>query len=130
MSVAGVTARCWILALFIRDDGERFLLGDGMYEFAEKQQHFQANEFANDVVEVQGNDGSLLAGQVRRSTAQAFDGYVGRKRGAISSAFSAKIITTKLSTYFQMVLPLNAREAILSTLPKYKKFVKFIHNIT
>ena len=72
-----ITTKCWILALFIRDDGERFLLGDGMYDFVDSQQHFQANEFANDVVEVQGNDGQLLAGQVRRSTPQSFDGYIG-----------------------------------------------------
>lgn len=77
MSVAGVTPKCFILALFKRDDGERFLLGDGAYQFAEKQQHFTANTFENDVVNVQGNDGSLLAGQVRRASNQDFDGYVG-----------------------------------------------------
>lgn len=77
MNLKDITAKCWIKALFIRSDGERFLLGDGMYDFLERQQHFNANEFANDVVDVQGNDGSLLAGQVRRATAQSFDGYVG-----------------------------------------------------
>lgn len=76
MAISGVTSKCYILALFIRDDGERFLLGDGKYEFVENQLHFEANTIANDVVEVQGNDGYLLAGQVRRSGTQNFDGYV------------------------------------------------------
>lgn len=77
MSIANITAKCWILALFIRDDGERFLLGDGAYDFKESQQHFSANEFVNDTVDVQGNDGILLAGQVRRASSQVFDGYIG-----------------------------------------------------
>lgn len=77
MSIANITAKCWILALFIRDDGERFLLGDGAYDFKDSQQHFSANEMVNDVVDVQGNDGVLLAGQVRRAGSQAFDGYIG-----------------------------------------------------
>lgn len=77
MAIKDITSKCWILALFIRDDGERFLLGDGNYEFDEKQLHFAANTMANDVVEVQGNDGYLLAGQVRRPGVQSFDGYIG-----------------------------------------------------
>lgn len=77
MSVQNVTAKCWILALFIRDDGERLLLGDGPYDFKDSQQHFAANELVNDTVDVQGNDGILLAGQVRRASTQSFDGYVG-----------------------------------------------------
>ena len=77
MSVAGIESRCWILALFERSDGERFLLGDGAYDFKESQQHFAANDIDNDTVEVQGNDGILLAGQVRRPTTQNFDGYIG-----------------------------------------------------
>lgn len=77
MSIKGVTAKCWILALFIRDDGERFVLGDGAYDFKDSQQHFAANEFVNDTVDVQGNDGILLAGQVRRASTQVFEGYVG-----------------------------------------------------
>ena len=77
MGITGVDTKCYILALFIRSDGERFLLGSGNYEFAEKQQHFAANVIANDVVEVQGNDGYLLAGQVRRPGVQSFDGYIG-----------------------------------------------------
>lgn len=76
MSV-NVQSKCWILALVIRDDGERLLLGDGMYDFKENQQHFAPNTFENDTVEVQGTDGVLLAGQVRRPAAQAFDGFVG-----------------------------------------------------
>lgn len=77
MELNGITTKCFILALFIRSDGERFLLGDEPYSFRESQQHFQANTMSNDVVEVQGNDGYLLAGQVRRPATQSFDGYVG-----------------------------------------------------
>lgn len=77
MAIHGVDTKCYILALFVRDDGERFLLGSGRYEFTEKHLNFQANSIANDVVEVQGNDGYLLAGQVRRPGTQNFDGYVG-----------------------------------------------------
>lgn len=77
MAVKDVESKCWILALFVRDDGERFLLGDGKYEFTEEQMHFAANVMANDVVEVQGNDGYMLAGQVRRPDTQSFDGYIG-----------------------------------------------------
>lgn len=77
MNLDQINRECFILALFVRDDGERFLLGSGGYEFKEKQQHFTANSMVNDTVEVQGNDGVLLAGQVRRSATQKFDGYVG-----------------------------------------------------
>lgn len=73
----GVTPKCWIIALFIRDDGERMLLGDGAFEFSEKQQHFAANKISSTTVDVQGNDGVLLAGQVLRASNQNFDGYIG-----------------------------------------------------
>lgn len=76
MAISGVETKCFILALFIRDDDERLLLGDGDFEFKDNQMHFQSNSIANDVVEVQGNDGYLLAGQVRRPGTQSFDGYV------------------------------------------------------
>ena len=75
-TLATITPHGWILALFIRDDGERLLLGDGYYEFKEEQRHFVANTYINDVVELQGTDGQLIAGQVRRSQAQAFDGFI------------------------------------------------------
>lgn len=68
---------CYILALLKRDDGERLLLGSGFYEFDKGQKHFNPNTFANDIVELQGADGQLLAGQVRRSTSQSFDGVIG-----------------------------------------------------
>lgn len=77
MNLDQIDKKCFILALFIREDGERFLLGSGAYEFNEKQLHFVANSFQNDIVEVQGNDGVLLAGQVRRANTQPFDGYIG-----------------------------------------------------
>lgn len=75
--LADITAQGWIMAYFIRSDGERFLLGTGAYDFKSDLQHFQPNAMANDIVELQGTDGQLLAGQVRRSATQSFDGYVG-----------------------------------------------------
>lgn len=98
MSVVGVTPKCFILALFKRDDGERFLLGDGAWQFADKQLHFAANTFENDVVAVQGNDGSLLAGQVRRSSTQSFDGYVG---DASVGKTNVEALRTSFLTFFQ-----------------------------
>lgn len=77
MSVVSVRARSFILALFIRDDGERFLLGDRGFDFKDSQLHFSANTIENDEVEKQGVDGVMLAGQVRRASVQSFDGYVG-----------------------------------------------------
>ena len=77
MNLDQIATKCFILALFIRDDGERLLLGDGYYDFNQKLQHFQANTIANDVVEIQGDSGQLLAGQVMRSGAQKFEGYIG-----------------------------------------------------
>lgn len=77
MNLDDIKTECFILSLFIRDDGQRFLLGSGAYEFKKEQLHFAANVFQNDVVEVQGDDGTLLAGQVRRASTQAFDGYIG-----------------------------------------------------
>lgn len=77
MAIQGVDTKCYILALFIRDDGERFLLGSGYYEFKDEQMHFSANTIENDTISVQGNDGYLLAGQVRRPGSQEFNGFVG-----------------------------------------------------
>lgn len=77
MNLNQIDIKNFILALFKRDDGERILLGSGAYEFDADLQHFAANIIANDVIEKQGTDGQLLAGQVRRSAPQSFDGYVG-----------------------------------------------------
>jgi hypothetical protein len=77
MNLDQIQAQCFIMSLFIRDDGERFLLGSGAYQFNKKQLHFEANKYQNDLVEVQGNDGIMLAGQVRRGSTQDFDGYIG-----------------------------------------------------
>lgn len=77
MNLGDITTKCFILALIIRDDGQRLLLGDGYYEFKHNLQHFQPNTFENDVVELQGTDGQLLAGQVRRTATQNFNGYIG-----------------------------------------------------
>lgn len=77
MQLDSIEKQCFILSLFVRDDGERFLLGSGGYEFKDSLQHFTANSMVNDTVEIQGNDGILLAGQVRRAAVQSFNGYVG-----------------------------------------------------
>lgn len=77
MNLDNINPACFIMSLFIRDDGERFLLGSGAYHFTSKQLHFAANKYQNDIVEVQGNDGVMLAGQVRRGAPQSFDGYIG-----------------------------------------------------
>ena len=77
MNLDQITTQPFILALFIRDDAERFLLGSGAYEFKNTQAHFIANSYMNDIVEVQGDDGIFLAGQVRRPNTQPFDGYIG-----------------------------------------------------
>lgn len=75
--VRNVKPKCYIIALFIRDDSKRLVLGSGAYEFVEKQMMFAPNTIVNDTVDVQGNDGVLLAGQVRRASTQSFDGYIG-----------------------------------------------------
>lgn len=77
MYLNDIEATCFIMALFIRDDGLRFLLGTGAYEFKDSQLHFSGNTIENDVVSIQGNDGYMLAGQVRRPSTQVFDGYIG-----------------------------------------------------
>jgi len=77
MNLNQIDPKNFIMALFKRDDGERFLLGMGLYEFKEDLQHFQPNIIANDIVEKQGANGQLLAGQVLRTGTQSFDGYVG-----------------------------------------------------
>lgn len=77
MNLNEIEAKCFIMALFIRDDGLRFLLGSGAYEFKDSQLMFAGNTIENDVVSVQGNDGYMLAGQVRRPNTQVFDGYIG-----------------------------------------------------
>lgn len=77
MNLDQITTEPWILALFIRDDGERFLLGDGGYVFTNKQLHFAGNRVQSDTVDMQGSDGVLVAGQVRRAATQSFKGYIG-----------------------------------------------------
>lgn len=77
MPITDISAKNWILTVFKRSDGERFILGSGDYEFEDEQLHFTANEIENDVVELQGADGQILAGQVQRSSSQDFDGFIG-----------------------------------------------------
>lgn len=77
MSIVSVQPKSFILALFIRDDNERFLLGDNGYDFKDSQLHFAANTIENDEVQKQGADGVMVAGQVRRASVQSFDGFVG-----------------------------------------------------
>lgn len=89
MILNDITTKPWILAMFVREDGERFLLGDGGYEFTNKQNHFAGNNIKNDIVEMQGSDGVLLAGQVRRASNQSFVGYIGD--GSTSAANVEKL---------------------------------------
>lgn len=77
MNLNQIDPKNFIMALIKRDDNERILLGMGLYEFKDDLQHFQPNIIANDVVEKQGANGQLLAGQVLRGGTQSFDGYVG-----------------------------------------------------
>ena len=42
MNLDSITPTGFILAMFIRNDGERFLLGDGDYTFTQKQLLFSA----------------------------------------------------------------------------------------
>lgn len=99
MNLDQISTKCWILALFERDDGERFLLGDGWFDFKDSQQHFQPNMIASDIVELQGADGQLLAGQVRRSAAQSFDGYIG---DAITSKAETEHHRQEFLRFFQV----------------------------
>lgn len=73
----GITPRCWIMALFIREDKQRLLLGDGAFMFNDKQQHFAANKITSTVIDVQGGNGVLLAGQTMKAANQTFEGYIG-----------------------------------------------------
>lgn len=73
----GITSRCWIMALFIREDKQRLLLGDGAFMFGESQQHFVANKVSSTVIDVQGSNGVLLAGQTMKAANQTFAGYIG-----------------------------------------------------
>lgn len=77
MNLDQIQTTGFILALFIRSDGKRFLLGDGNYTFTQKQLLFSAALTSNDIVELQGTDGAVLAGQVRRPATQSFDGIIG-----------------------------------------------------
>lgn len=106
MKLADITTQCYILAMIIRDDGERILLGDGAYEFKDSQQHFQPNTFANDVVELQGTDGQMLAGQVRRTATQTFSGYIGDatfSQQAIEDARKAFFLFFRKNHYYTAV---------------------------
>ena len=96
MSIKGITENfIWIQTLFIRDDGVRFLLGGGDYPFTESQLHFNGEVIANDVIELQGTDGQLLAGQVRRSATQQWDGYIGSASDAPLRTSSGTLLTTE-----------------------------------
>lgn len=75
--ISDITPKCIVMVLFKRDDGERFLLGDGDYEFNSSQAQFEPDEIVNDVVELQGTDGQMITGQARRSASQTFKGYIG-----------------------------------------------------
>lgn len=98
MFLPTIKAQEWILAMFIRDDGQRLLLGDGNYDFNEEQLHFAADVIQSDVVEIQGANGQLMAGQVRRSAPQSFDGYIG---DGITSKAETEAARRNFINYFQ-----------------------------
>ena len=98
MNIDNVTTTGFILALFIRSDGQRFLLGDGDYTFAQKQLLFTASVMSNDVVQLQGSNGAMLAGQVRRPATQSFDGFIG---DGTSSRNDVEIARRKFIAFFQ-----------------------------
>lgn len=106
MGVLNVTSECWIIAIVIREDGERLLLGSGDYVFKDSQQHFKADKIVNDVVDVQGGDGSYIVGQVRRSSEQVFSGYVG------DGGYSRSDIEAKRREFIAFFQPNRAYEVI------------------
>lgn len=115
MNLDQIATKCFILALFIRDDGERLLLGDGFYDFKDNLQHFQANTIANDIVELQGDNGQLLAGQVMRSGAQKFEGYVGdatTNRQTIEQKRSDFMAFFRIKHFYQVIYILPDGTAI------------------
>lgn len=117
-----IQSTCFILALFVRDDGERFLLGDGMYEFADKQLHFAPNSIQSDIVELQGSDGQLLAGQVMRSSKQTFEGIIGDQttsRTDIENARRRFINFFKTNKKYQVIYVLPDGRSIT----RYKGFI-------
>lgn len=97
--IRGVKSACYIQALFIREDGARFLLGTGNYEFIEKQLMFAADKVTNTTVDVQGNDGVLLAGQKRIASNQKFQGYVG---DATNTKIEIKELRRQFIAFFQL----------------------------
>lgn len=98
MNLNEITTTGFILALFIRSDGERFLLGDGDYTFTNRQLLFTASIMSNDVVELQGANGSVLAGQVRRPSTQSFDGFIG---DATSGRNDVEMARRKFISFFR-----------------------------
>lgn len=95
----GIVNRCWILTLFIRDDGERLLLGDGAYMFKDSQQHFAGNNISSTTVDVQGNNGIMLAAQTMQAANQNFAGYVG---DAALSKIEIENYRRQFLNYFQI----------------------------
>jgi len=98
MNLNEITTTGFILALFIRSDGERFLLGDGDYTFTNRQLLFTASIMSNDVVELQGANGAVLAGQVRRPSTQSFDGFIG---DATSGRNDVEMARRKFISFFR-----------------------------
>lgn len=103
------------MALFIRDDGQRLLLGDGAYMFTADQKHFVGNNVSNTVVEVQGNNGVMLAGQTMQAANQNFDGYIGDAglgKLEIENYRKQFINFFKLNTYYKVVYVMPDGSAI------------------
>ncbi len=134
MNLDQINPQGFILALFIRDDGQRFLLGTGAYEFEQSQMHFIANVFQNDVIEVQGNDGMLLAGQVRRAAMQTFDGFVGDttvSRQDIETYRRAFLAFFRKNYYYKVVYifhdgtAIQRRKGFIVEAPQVKELYQF-----
>lgn len=104
--IYSVSPEACILVLFKRDDNERILLGTGYYEFKDSQLQFAANTFVNDTVDVQGGDGTLLAGQVRRASTQEFDGYIG------DATTAQNVVEAKRKDFFKFFRKGHFYEAI------------------
>lgn len=134
MNLDQINPQGFILALFIRDDGQRFLLGTGAYEFEQSQMHFTANVFQNDVIEVQGNDGMLLAGQVRRAAMQTFDGFIGDttvSRQDIETYRRAFLAFFRKNYYYKVVYifhdgtAIQRRKGFIVEAPQVKELYQF-----
>lgn len=97
--IKDITPSKFIMTLFIRDDGERLLLGGQEYEFNSKYKAFARDRVVNSVFDLQGTDGAVISGQVRRSSAQEFKGFIGTNATKESKVLNMR---TRFFQFFQM----------------------------